>query len=98
MSYFEYINCPYCGNEINATEIEFDGFDEIDIECPSCEKEFEVIREWHPTYSANAITFSDCQECGKTERDKNIYLSDDKELCQKCFYKRELAKLEGNIR
>lgn len=52
MSY-EYINCPYCDNEINATEIEFDGFDGVDFECPSCEKEFEAIREWYPTYSAN---------------------------------------------
>ena len=94
MSVYDLVKCPYCGEEYDMSKYDFDGSDEIDIECEDCGKEFEAIREWYPSFSTKSITFSDCQICGKTERDEDLYISGDKEVCQPCFYKMELEKIK----
>lgn len=47
MSFYDMVECPYCGHELDASEEEFECENEIDVECESCGKEFEILREWY---------------------------------------------------
>lgn len=95
MSYFEYINCPYCNEEVNCMNVEFDGQNEVDFECPNCEREFEITRKWHPTYGTNEIIYCECEECGKEDRDDNMFeVSSNTYLCRRCYFKKEIEKIK----
>ena len=95
MSYFEYVNCPYCNEEVNCMNIEFDGCDKVDHECSNCEKEFEIEREWYPSYSTNEINYYECEVCGIEDRDDNMFRQKDNEyLCRSCYFKQEIEKLK----
>lgn len=98
MGALDIIECPHCGYEHDMAKYDFDGSDETDIECESeeCEKEFEVIREWYPSYGAVTIDYYTCLECDAKERDCNmIRQKDNKYLCKSCYFKKEFAKLKG---
>lgn len=95
MSYFEYVYCPYCNEEVNCMDIEFDGSNETDFECSNCEREFEIQREWTPSFSVNEINYYECEECGKEDRNDNmLWTNNDKYLCKSCYFKREIEKLK----
>lgn len=68
MSIYDVVECPYCGHEHDMDTYEFDGSNEVDIECESCEKEFEVIREWYPSYSSHSIEYANCESCKRELR------------------------------
>lgn len=95
MSYFDEIECPYCGYTHDMSEYEFEGNDEIDIECQNteCEKEFMVTVEWSPSYSASEITYEICS-CGEKVRTEDMYRSGGKFVCRKCFFKNEIERLK----
>lgn len=89
MSVYDVVECPYCGHEHDMDTYEFDGSNEIDIECESCEKEFEVIREWYPSYSSHSIEYVNCEGCKREVRvGDNSYTFETKTLCQSCYGKR----------
>lgn len=45
MSIYDVVECPYCGHEHDMDTYEFGWGNALDIECESCENEFEVIRK-----------------------------------------------------
>lgn len=97
MVWYEDVKCPYCEHRISIGNEDFDGSDEIDIECDNeeCEREFTVIREWEPTFRTQEISFCECEECGKEDRDDNMYwISDNEYLCRSCYFKKEIEKLK----
>ena len=65
MSFYDMVECPYCGHELDASEEEFECENEIDVECESCGKEFEILREWYPSYSVHAIEYVNCELCNE---------------------------------
>ena len=95
MSYFEYVNCPYCNEEVDCEGVEFDGYNKVDYECNNCRKEFEIEREWYPSYGANEINYYECEECGKEDRDDNMFRQGVGEyLCRSCYFKKEIEKIK----
>lgn len=97
MGWLEEIKCPYCGykNLIDNYYFE-DGDNEIDVECENedCMGEFKVVREWTPSFSTYEINYYKCKECGKEDRDDNIFeINDNEYLCRTCYFKREIEKL-----
>lgn len=98
MSYFEYVNCPYCNEEVDCETVEFDGYDKVDYECNKCGKEFEIEREWYPSYGANKIEYSKCEECKQEERNDNMFRKFregmDIYLCRTCYFKEEIKKFK----
>ena len=54
----------------------------------NCEKEFEVIREWYPSYSSNLIEYTNCESCKRElRRGDNVYKFKGRELCSSCYAK-----------
>lgn len=95
MGWYDKVECPYCGYKHDMSTYEFDENDELDIECENedCEKEFEVIREWIPTYSATTIKYYTCIECSKEYRDCNMIIQKDGHICKNCYFKKEIENL-----
>lgn len=92
MRFYDVVECPYCRCELDASEGEFEGEDEIDVECESCGKEFEVIREWEPIYGVRPIEYVNCELCNEELRvGWDDYHLDGKEMCHSCCYK-EIVK------
>lgn len=87
MSIYDVVECPYCGHEHDMDTYEFDGGNELDIECESCENEFEVIREWMPSYNSYPIEYANCECCNKEVRDSETYIFESKGLCRTCHAK-----------
>ena len=97
MSLYEELKCPYCGQMITISNEDFDSYNETDIECDNeeCEREFTVIREWIPTFSVHEINYYECEECGKEDRDDNMFwIGDNEYLCKSCYSKREMGKIK----
>lgn len=95
MAWYEELKCPYCEHKITIGNEDFDGDNEIDIECDNeeCEREFTVVREWTPSFYVQEIVFYECEECGKEDRDDNMFrISDNEHLCKSCYFKREIEK------
>nr|UVM81352.1 MAG: zinc-ribbon domain protein [Bacteriophage sp.] len=96
MSIFDKIECPYCGHEHDMSYYEFDGNNEMDIECQNeeCKKEFEVEIDWIPNYYASTINYYKCAKCGTKERDSDmIRQGEDTYLCRSCYCKQELERI-----
>ena len=87
MSIYDVVECPYCGHEHEMDVYKFDGGNELDVECESCENEFEVIREWMPSYSSYPIEYANCECCNKEVRDSETYIFESKGLCRTCHAK-----------
>lgn len=85
MSFYDVVECPYCGHELDASEEEFDHGNEIDVECKSCGKEFEVVREWVPEYSSRATEDIECAGCGEMVREASHITGEI--LCIECACK-----------
>lgn len=94
MSVYDVVECPYCGYDHDLDGYEFDGSNEIDIECECCEKEFEVIRDWIPSYSSHSIEYTTCECCGKVARDSDTYIFGAKDLCLTCLDKHYIEWLK----
>ena len=97
MAWYEELECPYCGHNHLIGNYDFECENEIDIECENedCIKEFKVTREWTPSFSAYEINFYECEECGKEDRDDNMFrVSDNEHLCRSCYFKREIEKIK----
>ncbi|MDB2050197.1 hypothetical protein [Clostridium perfringens] len=75
---------------------EFECSDEMDIECENedCGKEFEVERNWEPSYSASEINYFECDVCGEKNRDSDMFRQGGKYLCRTCYFKHEIEKLK----
>lgn len=94
MSFYDVVECPYCGHDHDMDTYDFDGSNEVDIECESCEKEFEVIREWYPSYSSHSIEYVNCESCKRElRRGDNVYKLKGKELCLSCYGKEYFADI-----
>ncbi len=87
MSIYDVVECPYCGHEHDMDTYEFDGDNELDVECEFCEREFEVIREWSPIYSSHSIEYANCECCNRKVRDSETYIFESKGLCRSCYDK-----------
>lgn len=102
MSFVATVECPHCGREHEIETYDFDGSDEMDIECENedCSKEFEVIREWYPSYSAHEIKYTVCNKCGKELRvGYNTHNCEGETLCQQCMFHKYFApvnKIRGD--
>ena len=90
MSLFDYVKCPYCNKEVNCNDIEFDGHDEIDFECDSCKKEFQITREWYTTYETSKINYETCK-CGKEEKKYDMILNNWEYVCRDCYFKESMS-------
>lgn len=88
MSIYDTVECPSCGYEHDMDQYEFDGDDELDVECEQCGVEFEVVREWFPSYSSHAINYITCDDCNKTIRESAKRTFDRKKLCLTCHTNR----------
>lgn len=97
MSYFDEVDCPYCGHSHDMSEYEFDGNDEIDVECENeeCEKEFEVIREWSPSYGSVEIVYEKCEGCNRDTREPKVDEVTKETLCSNCYFKRYMERLKN---
>lgn len=95
MSWFDIVECPYCGHEHTMASEDFEGTDSVDIECENeeCEKEFMVEREWTPSYSASMIEYKICSICCEKTRSEEIFISKGEILCKSCFFKKEIESL-----
>lgn len=92
MSFYDVVECPYCGHELGASEEEFEHENEIDVECESCGKEFEILREWYPSYIVRPIEYVNCELCNEQLRvGWDVYHLKGKEMCHSCCY-REIMK------
>lgn len=100
----DYVECPYCGKEVEITWDDYEGEQEADVECPHCEKEFELHVDYEPYFSADTIEYKKCIECGKTFRytgksfpmpSKYEHLSlDEYILCKECYIREAIRDLE----
>ena len=95
---YDTVDCPYCGHENDMSDALCDGLgsdNTLDWECSECEKEFEVLVEFEPSFSASKIEYVTCSLCNKPTRD--IYEKgrivpfpkkyEGMKLCSKCFHK-----------
>ena len=96
------VECPYCGCECEIDCIESDCFD---VDCESCEKEFEVNVEYDPTLTATEIHNYDCVECGKRYRWygdwspwPKKYKSSKVRLCEPCRHKGVIEDMEQEFK
>lgn len=85
MSFYDMVECPYCGHELDASEEEFECENEIDVECDACSKTFKIVRELVYQYDSYAIVDIPCDRCGKMVREVSHFT--EQILCIECACK-----------
>lgn len=88
--YFEYVYCPYCNEEVNCMGLDFDE-DTIEHTCSNCGKDYEIVREWTPSFSSYEKEYAKCG-CGRELKASNMEFKDGKYKCNMCRLEELLEK------